>query len=91
MAVLPLTHPGISNGAEDGGLARGHPTPLRDFTGAVLRYLSTGPVELRGVLPVPLEERMSTQYSTYVSAITRASSFFLEVTRSAIANSFFYF
>ncbi|KAI1199118.1 NCS1 nucleoside transporter [Nemania serpens] len=71
MVVPPPTQPGVSNGAADDGLAGagagGRPIPLRDFTGAVLKYLSTGPVELRGVSPVPLEERTSTQYSTYFS------------------------
>lgn len=31
------------------------------------RALSASPVEIRGVLPVPLEERTSTQYSSYFS------------------------
>lgn len=78
MAVPRPTQPGMSDGAVDDGLASAggdRPIPLRDFTGAVLRYLSAGPVELRGVLPVPLEERTSTQYSSYVSAFTRPRPF----------------
>ncbi|KAI1114759.1 hypothetical protein F5Y14DRAFT_450838 [Nemania sp. NC0429] len=68
MAVPPPTQPGMSSGAAEDGLAgagEGPTPPSRDFKGTFLRYLSAGPVELRGVRPVPLEERTSTQYSTY--------------------------
>lgn len=34
---------------------------------AFSRALSASPVEIRGVLPVPLEERTSTRYSSYFS------------------------
>jgi hypothetical protein len=49
-----------SNFAEDAS------RPSQGFTGKVLKYLSAGPVEFRGVLPVPLEERTSNRYSNYV-------------------------
>ncbi|KAI0439432.1 NCS1 nucleoside transporter [Xylaria telfairii] len=51
----------MSDATEDG------PIPSSGLKVAVLRYLSTGSVELRGVMPVPLEERTSTQYSNYFS------------------------
>ncbi|KAJ3579124.1 hypothetical protein NPX13_g1448 [Xylaria arbuscula] len=38
--------------------------PLKD---RIIRFLSAGRVELRGVLPVPVEERTSVQYSNYFS------------------------
>ncbi|KAI1425167.1 permease for cytosine/purines, uracil, thiamine, allantoin-domain-containing protein [Xylaria sp. FL1777] len=50
-----------SNFVEDG------PTHSRGLKGTVLKYLLAGRVELRGVMPVPLEERTSTQYSNYFS------------------------
>ncbi|KAI1352697.1 permease for cytosine/purines, uracil, thiamine, allantoin-domain-containing protein [Xylaria sp. FL0043] len=39
----------------------------RGLKSTILKYLLAGRVELRGVLPVPLEERTSTQYSSYFS------------------------
>ncbi|KAI0863489.1 permease for cytosine/purines, uracil, thiamine, allantoin-domain-containing protein [Xylaria cubensis] len=51
----------IGNVIDDG------PVASRGLKGTVLGYLSAGSVELRGVLPVPLEERTLTQYSTYFS------------------------
>lgn len=35
--------------------------------GFFAKLLSAGPVEARGVMPVPLEERTSTRYSSYFS------------------------
>ncbi|KAI0487582.1 permease for cytosine/purines, uracil, thiamine, allantoin-domain-containing protein [Xylaria cf. heliscus] len=43
------------------------PIPSSGLKATIVRYLSSGSVELRGVLPVPLEERTSTRYSTYFS------------------------
>ncbi|KAI0458130.1 permease for cytosine/purines, uracil, thiamine, allantoin-domain-containing protein [Xylaria acuta] len=51
----------INDVADDGS------TPSPGLRATILRYLSAGSVELRGVLPVPLEERTSTRYSTYFS------------------------
>ena len=53
-------------GAE-GNVVGGSPVNPRPLKNIVLRFLSAGRVELRGVLPIPLEERTSTQYSNYVS------------------------
>ncbi|TGJ80566.1 hypothetical protein E0Z10_g8202 [Xylaria hypoxylon] len=41
--------------------------PPRGLKNIALKYLLAGRVELRGVLPVPLEERTSTRYSSYFS------------------------
>ncbi|GAP86583.1 putative purine-cytosine permease fcy22 [Rosellinia necatrix] len=65
-AVVP-DDPEDSEKGVNGDGAQGDPTPPRGLRATVLKYLSAGPVELRGVLPVPLEERTSTQYSTYFS------------------------
>ncbi|RYC59052.1 hypothetical protein CHU98_g7170 [Xylaria longipes] len=51
----------ISDVAEDSQI------PSSGLRTTVLKYLSAGSVELRGVLPVPLEERTSTRYSSYFS------------------------
>ncbi|KAI0400925.1 permease for cytosine/purines, uracil, thiamine, allantoin-domain-containing protein [Xylaria palmicola] len=51
----------------NGDVVEKGPIPPRRFTDLAFRYLSAGSVELRGVLPVPLEERTSTQYSTFFS------------------------
>ncbi|KAJ2995229.1 hypothetical protein NUW58_g1335 [Xylaria curta] len=48
-------------------LAEDGPFSSPGSTATILKYLSASSVELRGVLPVPLEERTSTRYSTYFS------------------------
>jgi len=45
----------------------GERRPLQGLKDALFRHLKGGLIEFRGVLPVPLEERTSTQYSTFVS------------------------
>ncbi|KAI0551443.1 permease for cytosine/purines, uracil, thiamine, allantoin-domain-containing protein [Xylaria curta] len=78
MAVLVSTQNGESNDAVVGDIQdpekgdigndiEDSPVASRALKGTVLGYLSAGSVELRGVLPVPLEERTSTRYSTYFS------------------------
>ncbi|KAI3326922.1 NCS1 nucleoside transporter [Xylariaceae sp. AK1471] len=78
MTMSLSTHNGRSNDAvmddlrdpekgANSNAAENEPRPSRGPTSIVLRYLSGSPVELRGVLPVPLEERTSTRYSNYFS------------------------
>ncbi|GAW16422.1 hypothetical protein ANO14919_058490 [Xylariales sp. No.14919] len=54
-------------GRNDGDFVEDRSAPSRGLKGIALKYLLAGRVELRGVLPVPLEERTSTQYSSYFS------------------------
>ncbi|KAI1181238.1 NCS1 nucleoside transporter [Nemania sp. FL0916] len=50
-----------------GSIVEDRSTSSSSFTSTIVKYLSAGPVELRGVSPVPLEERTSTRYSSYFS------------------------
>ncbi|CAJ2508501.1 Uu.00g135270.m01.CDS01 [Anthostomella pinea] len=53
--------------AGSSGVSRAKAGKLRSARALMLRLISAGPIEERGVLPVPLEERSSTRYSSYFS------------------------
>jgi hypothetical protein len=60
----------------------GERRPWQTLKDALFRNVKNGGlVELRGVLPVPLEERTSTQYSNFVSDLAPLTSYFLTSSR----------